>query len=166
MAQAADKVKILGGSATKAKLRRIAYEIYEANFREQQLVLVGIDLRGGFLARQLQRLLSEISPLKVDLLSAKKTGEGIALESTAGIADATIVVVDDVLYSGRTMFLTIAEVMRHAPAKVQTAVLIDRGHRSVPVTHDFVGMVLATSLKQYVDVEVDAVKEKAAAYLF
>ncbi|MCL4105588.1 UNVERIFIED_CONTAM: hypothetical protein GTU68_057463 [Idotea baltica] len=83
-------------------------------------------------------------------------------ESIAGLP---VLIVDDVLYSGRTMFYAIAAVVPLGPAKIQTAVLIDRGHRSIPVTHDFVGMLLSTSLQEHVSVEISPEKSSATAYI-
>ncbi len=164
------KAKILSSSAAKARLRRIAYEVYEANYENDELVILGIDVRGGYLAEQIQKLLTEISPITTHLITAKKdeqAGEIIIEENNAKaiIAGKAVLIVDDVLYSGRTLFHAIASVMEHSPAKVQTAVLIDRGHRNVPVTHDFVGMLLSTSLKQHVSVEISPDTHSATAYL-
>lgn len=163
------KVKILGASAVKAKMRRMAYEVYENNFEEQSLILIGIGKRGGYLATRLAAILREISPLRIELLNASKTeGDGVAIAEAdlTKLEGEAVLVVDDVLYSGLTIFHTVAAVMQSKPKAVQTAVLIDRGHRNVPMTSDFVGMELATSLKQYVSVEVSPEADKAIAYLF
>lgn len=169
MEKSSEKVKILGASAVKAKLRRMAYEVYESNFGKKSLLIVGIDKRGGYLAGEIAGFLREISPLDIALLNAKKQGGGKVLlegEDLEGmIKDKQVVVVDDVLYSGGTLFNCVAQILAFGPAKVQTAVLIDRGHRSLPVTHDFVGMLLATTLKQHVSVEVLEDQTSAIAYL-
>ncbi|MEM7035552.1 MAG: phosphoribosyltransferase family protein [Bacteroidota bacterium] len=165
------KVKILGATAVDAKLRRIAYEIYERSFGREEIVIIGIGKRGGYVADRLEGMLAEVAPLKVLRLAAVKAaeGDGITLDGddVAGTIQGRLaLVVDDVLYSGRTMFHALAAVMEHGPEMVQTAVLIDRGHRNLPVTHDYVGMVLATSLKQYVSVEIAENEKKAVAYVF
>lgn len=164
------KAKILSSAAAKARLKRIAYEVYEANYGNDELVILGIDERGGFLAEQLRKYLTEISPIKTRLILAKKVEDpdGITIESEEArevIEGKAVLIVDDVLYSGRTLFQTIAAVMELDPVRVQTAVLIDRGHRSIPVTHDFVGMLLSTSLKQHVSVEISPETQSATAYL-
>jgi pyrimidine operon attenuation protein/uracil phosphoribosyltransferase len=163
------RVKILGAKAVKAKLRRMAYEIFEKNYEESDLVMIGMGKRGGYLASQLADLLHEISPLKVTRIDAIKSDsrEGVLPEETANaIPGKVVVIVDDVLYSGLTMFHALSAVMDLKPAKVQIAVLIDRGHRHIPVSHDFVGVELATSLQQYVSVEIAENEHKAVAYLF
>lgn len=163
------RVKILGAKAVKAKLRRMAYEIFEKNYDEEGLVMIGMGKRGGYLSSQLADLLHEISPLQVSLIRAVKSDsrEGVLPEETANaIPGRPVIIVDDVLYSGLTMFQALAAVMELKPAKVQIAVLIDRGHRNIPVSHDFVGVELATSLQQYVSVEIAEDEHKAVAYLF
>lgn len=165
----ADKVMILGAPAVRARLRRMAYQIYESNYGQEEVTIVGIDDRGGFLASQMATILQEVSPLKVSLIRASKVNNDTAIALEVGAADSItdrpVVIVDDVLYSGRTLFLTVAEVLAFQPRRVQTAVLIDRGHRNLPVTHDFVGLLLATSLKQHVSVEISPADASAKAYL-
>ncbi len=165
-----EKVKILSLSGTKVRLRRIAYEIYESNYGSDELVILGIDDRGGYLAEKLKELLIEISPITVLLIKAKKVKDTAEImvegENISSIIKGkTVLIVDDVLYSGRTLFHAIAFVMKHEPTKIQTAVLIDRGHRSIPITHDFVGILLSTSLKQHVSVEISPESNSATAYL-
>lgn len=163
------RVKILGAKAVKAKLRRMAYEIFEKNYEAESLVMIGMGKRGGYLCSRLADLLQEISPLKVTQIEAVKSDsrEGILPEETnKAIPGQAVIIVDDVLYSGLTMFQALSAVMDLKPAKVQVAVLIDRGHRNIPVSHDFVGVELATSLQQYVSVEITADEDKAVAYLF
>ena len=165
-----EKVKILGPGPARAKLRRIAYEVYEANFGLRELVIVGLNDRGASLAAQLAEVLTDISPIKISPLRARMNDETESvnlLDDNASevIKGKVVLIVDDVLYSGRTMFHAIASVMEHSPSRVQTAVLIDRGHRNIPVTHDYVGMLLATSLKQHVSVEISPEDHSATAYL-
>lgn len=166
-----EKVKILSAGAISAMLRRMAYEIYERNFAESTILLTGIGPRGGFLASRLQKHLAEISPLKVlraDLMKVSDSHQ-LAWESPIhpeGIASGTILIVDDVLYSGGTVVQALFLAAELRPAKIQTAFLIDRGHHLFPVTHDFVGMEMATSLKQYITVEVDTATERAEAFIF
>lgn len=164
------KAKILSSSAARARLKRIAYEVYEANYGNEKLIILGIDHRGGYLAEQLANILKEISPIEVILMMADKMenpDKVVIRDANAetAIRGNSILIVDDVLYSGKTLFNAIAAVMYCQPSKVQTAVLIDRGHRSIPVTHDFVGMLLSTSLKQHVSVEISPETLSATAYL-
>lgn len=149
-----EKIKILGNSAIHAKLDRMAWEIYESNYAEQEVFLVGVDERGGFIAKELAARLISISPLRISVLSATKTPEGIQLQTPEKLTGKVALIVDDVLYSGTTFFNVLTSVMQQKPMKVQTAALIDRGHRILPVSADFVGMDMATTLKQHVSVEM------------
>ncbi|MBK9450329.1 MAG: phosphoribosyltransferase [Bacteroidetes bacterium] len=166
-----EKVKILSAGAISAMLRRMAYEIYERNFAESTILLTGIGPRGGYLADRIQRHLNEISPLQVtraDLVKVADRNE-LAWETPVSVetlASGTILIVDDVLYSGGTVVQALILAADLRPAKIQTAFLIDRGHHLFPVTHDYVGMEMATSLKQYITVEVDPDTERAEAFIF
>ena len=166
-----EKVKILSAGAISAMLRRMAYEIYERNFTAKSIVLMGIGPRGAFLASRIQKHLTEISPLTVfraDLVKVADSDQ-LAWESPTqarSITDSPVLIVDDVLYSGGTVVQALFLAYALKPIKIQTAFLIDRGHRQFPVTHDYVGMEMATSLKQYISVDVDPVTERAEAFIF
>jgi pyrimidine operon attenuation protein/uracil phosphoribosyltransferase len=115
--------------------------------------------------------LTEISPLTVlraDLVKVADSDQ-LAWESPTqarSITDSPVLIVDDVLYSGSTVVQALFLAYALKPIKIQTAFLIDRGHRQFPVTHDYVGMEMATSLKQYITVDVDPVTERAEAFIF
>lgn len=164
------KVKILSSGAVAAMLRRMAYEIYERNFQVNRLVMAGIGPRGGFLADRLEGHLREISPLEITRMDLAKneTGAGLhwANEVVGNLEGQTLLIVDDVLYSGATTLQALVLVAALRPETIQTAFLIDRGHHHFPVRHDYVGMEMATSLKQYVSVEVDPQTLRAEAFIF
>lgn len=165
----AEKSLILDDESIRSKIHRIAYEIYERNYGQKEVVLIGIDFRGGFVAEELAGHLRGISDLEVHLVYADRDMDSneVSLPEDAQklLKGKHVVLVDDVLYSGSTMFNAIAAVMDYGPARIQNAVLIDRGHRNIPVRPDFVGLVLATTLKQYVFVEVSKKKDKVQAFL-
>ena len=168
MSTGKEKVQILSAAEARSKINRMAYEIYESNFGVEQLVLIGVNERGTFLADLLTEHLRKISPIEILRIRGNRVKDGVQMETAdaaATIRGRAVVIVDDVLYSGRTMFLAIAAVIPHRPARVQTAVLIDRGHRNVPVTHDFVGMLLATTLQQHVSVEIASEETSAIAFV-
>ncbi|MEL7534854.1 MAG: phosphoribosyltransferase family protein [Bacteroidota bacterium] len=167
------KVQILGQKEIDARIRRMAYEIYETHYQESQVFLIGIDQRGGYLARQLTGILKDISPLEIILVPAKLDRaqgphaigielEGIEAEEFRG---KPVVVVDDVLYTGTTLLNVVAILLQFAPGKIRTAVLIDRGHRNMPVSADFVGLELATTIQQHVSVEMKEDESSAEAFL-
>ena len=169
------KTEILDAAGVSARLQRMAFEVYEQNFAEKEVILLGIAHRGGFLATQLAKRLKNISPLSVSLAGAnldreERQGKGGLMEvdfseSPAFFAGKSVVVVDDVLYSGNTLLNVIAPLLNFQPSKIQTAILIDRGHRTMPVFSNIVGIELATSIQQHVFVEVNEQEGSAVAWL-
>jgi len=150
-------------------LVRIAHEIVEKN-PDGHLALVGIHRRGAFLAQRLQALTSELVEPTVPLgyVDIAFYRDDLAIRPTAPIVHATqlefavdsrtIVIVDDVLYTGRTVRAAIDEVFDFGrPARVQLAVLVDRGHRELPIRPDYVGKNIPTSQQQRVNVRVEEV---------
>lgn len=166
-----DKVQILDAAGIMARIKRMAYEIYEANYAAKKLVLIGIDKRGGFLAKLLADYLKEICSLKIRLMDAKldreaKEGMGITLSGDVSkLAGQPVIVVDDVLYSGHTMIHVVSILLQVGPGSIQTAVLIDRGHRTMPVSADFVGIELASTIQQHVYFDSAKSKKKMNAYI-
>jgi pyrimidine operon attenuation protein / uracil phosphoribosyltransferase len=149
-------------------LTRIAHEILERNKGPQDLVLLGIPSRGVPLARRIAARIAEVEGVQVPVGSLDVTmyrddlrlRPARTLEHTvipgAGLDDAVVVLVDDVLFSGRTIRAAldaINDVGR--PRIVRLAVLVDRGHRELPIRADFVGKNLPTSLGETVSVLVD-----------
>ena len=156
-------------------LTRIAHEIVEKNSGSQTITLLGIPTRGAHLAYRLAAIISEIEKVDVQVGTLDITLHRDDLRTRAprplmetsipsfGIEGRTVVLVDDVLFSGRTIrsaLDAIGEIGR--PARVQLAVLVDRGHRELPIKADFVGKNIPTSQDQKVRVhlsEVDSVDE-------
>ncbi|CAL8974414.1 Bifunctional protein PyrR [Propionicimonas sp. T2.31MG-18] len=145
-------------------LRRIAHEILEANRGSDDLVLLGIPTRGVFLARRLAALLAEIEgrPVRVGELDITMYRDDLRRNPTRNpartaipgrIDDAVVVLVDDVLYSGRTIGAAI-DALRDLgrPRAVRLAVLVDRGHRELPVAADHVGRTIQTARDERVQV--------------
>lgn len=150
-------------------LVRIAHEIVEKN-PEGNVALIGIHRRGAHLARRLHALTSELLDQTVPLgfVDISFYRDDLAIRPSAPIVHATqldfgldgrtTVIVDDVLYTGRTVRAAIDEIFDYGrPARVQLAVLIDRGHRELPIRPDYVGKNLPTSQDQRVNVRVEEV---------
>ena len=150
-------------------LVRIAHEIVEKN-PDGAIALVGIHRRGAYLAKRLQPLTSELLDTAVPLGSADIAfyRDDLNIRPSAPVVHATrldfpvdgrtIVIVDDVLYTGRTVRAAIDEIFDYGrPARVQLAVLVDRGHRELPIRPDYVGKNLPTSQSQRVNVRVEEV---------
>ncbi len=150
-------------------LRRIAHEIAERDAHDDAtLAIVGIHRRGVPLARRLRPLLTELQGADVPLgwidISFYRDDLGLRPDAplVAGsqidfaLDGATIVIVDDVLYTGRTVRAAIEALLAYGrPAKVQLAVLVDRGHRELPIRPDYVGKNLPTARSERVNVRVE-----------
>jgi pyrimidine operon attenuation protein/uracil phosphoribosyltransferase len=163
---------VLDRDDMRRTLVRIAHEIVEKN-PDGQLAIVGIHRRGAHLARRLHALTSELVEPAVPLGSLDIAFYRDDLDMRAGgpaspivhsteldfpIAGRTIIIVDDVLYTGRTVRAAIGEVFDFGrPARVQLAVLVDRGHRELPIRPDYVGKNIPTSQDQRVNVRVEEV---------
>jgi len=150
----------------------MAYEIYEANYQEPELIVIGIDERGGFLAQELCAFLEKISLIPITLVSSHldRAAEGgaMGIELSASIEDLEgkpVIVVDDVLYTGRTLMNVVAILLHAGPRSIQAAILIDRGHRSMPISPDFVGLELATTIQQHVFFDTGKETGQVMAYL-
>ncbi|MGY6498039.1 MAG: bifunctional pyr operon transcriptional regulator/uracil phosphoribosyltransferase PyrR [Microcella sp.] len=158
-------------------LRRIAHEILEARRGDGRLVFLGIPTRGAALAERLHRIVDDIEPGVAELgtLDVTMHRDDLARSATrapaptripaSGIDDAVVVLVDDVLFSGRTVRAALDALADHGrPRAVRLAVLVDRGHRELPIRADFVGKNLPSSTSERVFVrltEVDGVDEVA-----
>jgi pyrimidine operon attenuation protein/uracil phosphoribosyltransferase len=156
--------QILAHEDIVARLRRMALQVYEANYHQEAVHILGVKERGYQLAAEMRQYLSGIAPLSLSLqpfYKAKEAG-GHRIELPAA---ANVLIVDDVLYSGETLYEALRSVMAFAPRRVQAAILVDRGHRMLPVSADFVGLDLATTLQDYVRVQIDAATQQMYCYL-
>lgn len=164
------KIQILNSEEIQQKTRRIAYQIVEDNYDESELILIGIKPNGFEYAEQLKKEIEAIDDIKVVLLElslnkSKPLDEEIKLELGKKTLDKkTVIVVDDVANTGKTLYYALKPVMEFFPKKVQAAVLVDRQHKLFPVSPDFVGMSLSTTMQEHICVEFDG-KGKGSAYL-
>lgn len=163
------KTIILDKTSIAARMKRIAYEIYERNYAETQLVLVGIGAMGTHIAQKLEAELAKISPLKIQRFRTEIDRSHdlglmdmqLAIDKSQ-ISNQVVIVIDDVLYSGRTLLSVVSQLLTDSPRVIQTLVLIDRGHRMMPISPDFVGLELSTTLQQHVSFEVNENGEESA----
>jgi pyrimidine operon attenuation protein/uracil phosphoribosyltransferase len=174
-----DERVVLDRDDVRRTLVRIAHEIVERNAHPERLALVGIHRRGAFLARRLQQLVSELLEATVpvgdvdiafyrdDLNNRPEAPVVHASHLEFPVEGLTLVLVDDVLYTGRTARAAIDVLFDYGrPARVQLAVLVDRGHRELPIRPDYVGKNLPTARAQRVNVrlsELDGIDEVAIA---
>lgn len=173
--QSPDEVPVMDADAMRRALTRICYEIVERNCGAERLLLAGVRTRGAQLAARMAERLTQVEKVTVpavdldvrayrDDLSDERLearfpapGSGPAAnpDLPADLSGLTVVIVDDVLYTGRTTRAAMDAVMAAGrPAAVQLAVLVDRGHRELPIRADFVGKNLPTSAEEQVLVSV------------
>ena len=164
------KVKILNTLQISQKLNRLAFEVYENNFSEKELLVVGIDGNGYKVAQQLSEKLREISSLKISLgkikLNKEKPWEGLPIVDfdEKAFVNKTIVLVDDVLNSGKTLMYAVKLFLDKPVKKINTVILVDRSHTHFPVKADYVGLTLSTTLQEHIEADFSK-KEKEAVYL-
>lgn len=159
------KKYILDAATAAKKMRRMAYEILENNTDTPGIVLAGIRESGSVIARNIKQLLAEISPLPVELITItldKKRPAGVTLSQAADFDDKIIIVVDDVVNSGKTLLYALKPFLDFHPAKIQTLVLVERSHKAFPVKPDYVGLSMATTVEEHIFVEVEGEEVKGA----
>jgi len=161
---------ILTNHQITQKIRRIAYEIYENNFEETELVLAGIDGTGYLLAKILQAELTQIAPFVVSLIKVKldkfsPSQSNVTIDcKEESIIGKTIILIDDVQNSGRTLSYSLKPFLSLPIKKLQVGVLVNRGYRTFPVSADYVGYELSTTVNQHITVVLDE-PENSGVYL-
>jgi len=161
------KAKILDAEGIKRTLLRIAHEILEKNQGAEDLVIIGIRTRGAYLAERIAKNMEAIEGKKVpvgamditlyrdDLSEIASQPIVHSTEIDFDINGKKIILVDDVLYTGRTIRCALDGLIDYGrPANIQLAVLVDRGHRELPIRPDFVGKNIPTAQKEIVEVKL------------
>jgi len=151
------KNSILSHDEINHKIKRIAYQIYESNMDETEVILAGIDSNGYILAKKLKTVLSKISPISPILckvsIDKKNPREPITTSlKPEEYANKSVVLIDDVLNSGTTLVYGVRHFLDVPLKQFKTAVLVNRNHKKFPVKADFKGISLSTSLNEHVDV--------------
>ena len=147
------------------KIKRIAYQIYECNVNEQEIIIAGIYSNGYLFAKKIKSAIEEISninPLlcKVEINKNKPTSSVTTSISPNDYKGKSLVLVDDVLNSGTTLIYGVKHFLDVPLKQFKTAVLVNRNHKKYPVKADFKGISLSTSLKEHVTVIFKEQKSK------
>ena len=146
----------------KRAITRITYEIIERNKDLNKIVLAGIKTRGVFIAHRIQERLEQLENISVPVVELDtkpfrddvKSGEDTSIISV-DVTDREVILVDDVLYTGRTIRAAIDNLVSNGrPSRVSLAVLVDRGHRELPIRADYVGKNIPTSRREEIIVEM------------
>jgi pyrimidine operon attenuation protein/uracil phosphoribosyltransferase len=163
-----EKSLILDASQVKQKIRRMAYEMYEHNFKEKNIVLAGIEGQGYVLAKLLGKELESISPLQAILVkvsldkSDPQQSEVVLDMDIKSIRKKCIILVDDVLNTGRTFAYGLKPFLDIEVKKIEIAVLVNRSHTLFPVYPQYTGYELSTTIRDHVEVNLG---KEIAVYL-
>lgn len=163
------RAKILDSDDIQRILKRVAHEILERNKGSEGIALIGVRTRGVHLARRIARAIEEIEGGKVDIgeLDVSLYRDDISIRPTPDVGvtnldfdvtDKKVIIVDDVLYTGRTTRAALDAITDFGrPKVIQLAVLIDRGHRELPIRADYVGKNIPTAGEERVKVSLEEV---------
>jgi pyrimidine operon attenuation protein/uracil phosphoribosyltransferase len=152
-----ERKQIMTAQVANKKLRRMALQVVEQNYNETQLILIGIKANGTVIAAKIGQYLKEVfngNVVTLELSMDKKNPVNISLNSTMNFTGKTIVLIDDVANSGRTMLYALKPLLEQLPKKIQTLALVERTHKSFPVDVDYVGFSISTTLDEHILVEV------------
>ena len=169
-------VPVMDAEAIRRALRRIAHEIIERNPRLEEVVLAGIPARGVEIARRIAGFTREIANAEIETgvidVAMHRDDVGTrpelpvvrASKLPLPLEDRTVIIVDDVLYTGRTVRAAMDAINSFGrPARIQLAVLIDRGHRELPIRPDYVGKNLPTATRDQIQVRLQQTDNEADA---
>ena len=162
--------QVLDGPALLQKIRRISFQIFENNFEEKEIIIAGIIGQGFALAEMIGKHLQEISAIQAKTVAIELNKE-VPYESPVKfdtdlrvLENKVIIVVDDVLNTGRTFSYSLAPFLSIPVKKLQVAVLIDRNYRKFPIAADYIGYELSTTLSEHVEVIISD-PQKCGVYL-
>ena len=152
-----DVLKILNDNQISQKILRLSWQVYEDNFSEKEITLVGIGDQGLLIAKQVKIHLNTISKLKTSVLKINvdrdKPFNKVNPELLKNeYSNKVIILIDDVLHSGKTLTYAFKNFLDTSIKKMAVLVLIDRNHNSFPVKANYVGLSLSTTLKEYIEV--------------
>ncbi|MCX6174033.1 MAG: bifunctional pyr operon transcriptional regulator/uracil phosphoribosyltransferase PyrR [Ignavibacteriales bacterium] len=172
------KAKIIDEEGLNRTLTRLAHEILEKNKGSKNLVLIGMRTRGEFIAERIKQKITEIDKsipsygvldvtlYRDDFRTRLKQPEISVTNFTFDINDRDVILIDDVLYTGRTVRAALDALMDLGrPNTIQLCVLVDRGHRELPIRADFVGKNIPTSINEEVRVRIKETDGEDAVYL-
>lgn len=161
------RILLLNHVQIKQKIKRIACQIYEDSYDEKEIIVAGIANGGFIIAKKLVEVLKKNYPLEVKLLEVmvdKDSPLEPIIKGKSGdrpFRKKTVILVDDVLNSGKTLMHCMRPFLEDDAKKLRTVLLVDRDHKRYPVAADYVGITLSTTLKEHVCVELNKGREDA-----
>lgn len=154
-----NKTQILNHRQIEQKFNRIAWQIFEDNANEKDIVIAGINGNGYEIAKSITAILEKISDIKVNLTEVVINKESpFSNDISVGLEiddykDKVVILIDDVLNSGKTMIYGVKHFLNVSLKKLNTAVLLDRQHNRFPIKADYVGTSLSTTIQEHITVE-------------
>jgi pyrimidine operon attenuation protein/uracil phosphoribosyltransferase len=161
-----ESILILNEAQIEQKINRLAFQIYEQNFEEKHLLVCGIAERGFLLAGKIYEKLKTIAGFEMQLCEVKLDKDNLHASkikinpSPGDLKDKSVILCDDVLYTGKTLAYAAMPFLEGGAKKLQCLVLIQRNHLSFPVQPTYVGMSLATTIQEHVSVKLRGGEEE------
>ena len=164
-----EKKQILDTGQIRQKIKRMAYEIYEQNYEVRELLIAGIDDMGlrlsELIAGELEKICNiHVHLVRIDIDKKAASQPKVAFSGVPELSDFTMILVDDVLNSGKTMIHAMAPFLKMNVRKVQTAVLVNRSHKRFPIAVDYKGLELATTIQEHIEVQLTDGEYRAYLY--
>ena len=150
---------ILDEETVQRKIKRMALQVAEQNIGEKELVIAGIVGNGVTVANCIAEEVKKVSSLSVQVVTVelnKKDIKEVQLTPFVTLDNKTVLLVDDVANTGRTMFFALKPFLTSSPKKIQTLVLVERSHKEFPIQTDYTGLSIATTLQEHIAVETEA----------
>ena len=149
---------ILNSNQISQKIKRLSYELYENNLEEKKVVLFGINSNGNILSSRIKKNLDNLFPadiesykLKIDVDNSKSNKLDLTRDS---LNEKVVIIVDDVLNSGKTIAYSINLILPFYPKKIEVAVLVDRSHKKFPILAKYSGVKLNTTINEHVKIDL------------
>lgn len=152
-----EKVLLLNHQQIEPIIKRMALQIVENNLDVKELIIAGIKDRGVDIADMLVKVIRKVSSIhiqQIDVTINKKNPLEVLISGDLNLTDKTIIIVDDVADSGKTMIYAIKPFLRFMVQKIEVAVLIDREHKRFPIISNYIGYQISTTIKENIQVEV------------
>jgi len=152
------KKYILSQETAMMKMRRMAFEIMENNKGQKHIILAGIRDNGTVIAQQIKKFLKDDFSFEATLIDVnlnKKNPMECVVNHASMVKGNVLIIIDDVVNSGKTLLYAMTPFLEHEPNKMQTLTLVERSYKVFPVHVDYVGVSLSTSLNEHIQVEVE-----------
>ena len=149
--------KILDSIQINQKIKRLSYELYENNLEEKNIVLFGINSNGNILASRIKKYLDDLFSINIESynlnIDVNNTGSNNLDFKKDQFNEKVVIIIDDVLNSGKTIAYSINLILPFYPKKIEVAVLVDRSHKKFPILAKYSGVKLNTTINEHVQID-------------